>query len=229
MKLAVIIPAYNEEKTIGKVLASLPKKFKGIESIISIVIDDGSTDRTFEVARKYTSCIAKHIINLGVGAALCTGFEAAKKIGADIAVTIDADGQHNPKDIHLLVEPIVRGEANVVIGTRMLNTKGMPGIKIFGNWVMNFITVFIFHIWSTDTQSGLRAYDKIALSKFNLHSLGYEISSEIIGEVRRTRLRMCEVPIETIYTHYSKRKGQNWINGVNVLTRLLTIKLTGKK
>ena len=173
--------------------------------------------------------MANHTVNLGLGAALTTGFEAAKKLNCDIAVTLDGDGQHNPDDICRLIEPIVNKKVNVVIGTRMTNSCGMPYLKIFGNWVMNVLTVLVFQKWSTDTQSGMRALDRKALKKFNLHSVGYEISSEIIGEVKRNRLKMAEVPIETIYTDYSKAKGQNWINGVNVLTRMITIKISGKK
>lgn len=229
MKLAVVIPAYNEEETIKKVLLSLPKKIKLVDEIVSIVVDDGSTDKTYTLSKEAATYSVQHVVNLGVGAATITGFEAAKKIKADIIVTIDADGQHNPNDIERLIAPILQKKADVVIGTRMLDTANMPGIKIFGNWIMNVITYLVFHKWSTDSQSGMKAFDKKALARLNFQSIGYEICSEMIGEIKRNKLKLIEVPIETIYSDYSKAKGQSILNAVNILTRILTIKITTKK
>jgi glycosyltransferase involved in cell wall biosynthesis len=229
MKLAIVIPAYNEEGSIKKVLSEIPKKINGIKEIIPIVVDDGSTDDTCSLAKSKTKHVAHHVINLGVGAALTTGFEVAKKLKCDLAVTLDGDGQHNPNDIHRLIEPIISQKADVVIGTRMLNAKGMPFVKILGNWMMNIMTALIMHAWSTDTQSGMRALSRKALRKMRFDSLGYEISSEIIGETKRAKLKLVEVPIETIYTEYSKANGQSILNAVNIFTRLITIRLTGKK
>lgn len=229
MKLAIIIPAFNEEGSIEKVLTKLPKKIKGISEIIPIVIDDGSSDNTYAIAKRLIPYVIHHVINLGVGAASTTGFQAAKKINSDVAVTLDGDGQHSPKDIENLIKPIIDNKADVVIGTRMTNTQNMPFIKIFGNWAMNIMTAVIMHAWSTDTQSGMRAFSKKALNKMEFHSVGYEISSEIIGEAKRSKMRLIEIPIETIYTDYSKAKGQSIINAVNIFTKLITIKLSGKK
>jgi glycosyltransferase involved in cell wall biosynthesis len=229
IKLAIIIPAYNEGTMISQVLASLPTKIDGISKIISIVVDDGSDDNTAENAKKHADLVIKHIINLGVGAATITGFEAAKKLGADIIVTMDADGQHSPKDVKKLIKPILDQKVDVVIGTRMLNTNGMPILKIIGNWLMNFVTFLVFHQWSTDSQSGMKAFDRKAIKKMHFHSMGYEICSEILGEIKRNNLKLIEVPIEVKYSDYSKVKGQNWLNGVNIFTRILTIKLASKK
>lgn len=229
MKLAIIIPAYNEEKTIRDVLQSLPKKISGIDTIVSIVINDGSNDNTALIAKEYCDYLVNHVVNLGVGAATITGLEVVKKIDADIAVTIDADDQHNPNDILKLVKPIIKNDKDVVIGTRMLNSKGMPVLKVFGNWVMNMITYLVFHKWSTDSQSGLKSFSKKSIKKMSLHSMGYEICSEIIGEVQRNNLKYLEVPIEVKYSDYSNMKGQNWLNGVNILTKILAIKLVNKK
>ncbi len=229
MRLAIIIPAYNEEKVIGEVLRGLPKKIKGIDEIVTLVVDDGSTDKTYDVAKSNTKHVLHHIINLGVGAAIQTGFGAAKKLAADIIITVDADGQHSPNDIEKIISPILEKRADVVIGTRMRSPKGMPFIKIFGNWVMNFITVIVFHKWSSDSQSGMRAFDKKAIRKMCFHSIGYEICSEMIGEIKRNNLKMIEVPIKVIYTDYSRATGQNWLNAVNILTKIISIKITGKK
>lgn len=229
MKLVIVIPAYNEEGSIQEVLGKIPSSLLGIKKIIPVVVDDGSTDKTFEIAEANTKYVARHVINLGVGAALTTGFAAAKKLKADIVVTLDGDGQHNPKDVQKLVNPIVEGKADIVIGTRMKNTKGMPTVKIFGNWMMNVMTFILFRKWSSDTQSGMRALSNKALKKLDLQSLGYEICSEMVGEAKRHRLKFKEVGIETIYTDYSKAKGQSISNAINIFTRLLTIKMMRKK
>lgn len=229
MKLAIVIPAFNEEQSIKDVLLSLPKKIKGINKIISIVVDDGSEDQTYDIAKDFSTYTVNHMVNLGVGAATTTGIEVAKKLNADLVVTIDADGQHNPKDIEKILQPILNKKSDVVIGTRMLNVKGMPLLKIFGNWTMNVMTLLIFHKWSTDSQSGMKAFNKKALSKMLFHSMGYEICSEIIGEVKRNKLKLKEIPIEVIYSDYSKMKGQSFINAVNIFTRSIAIKISGKK
>lgn len=229
MKLVIVIPAYNEEGSIKEVLEKLPISLSGIKKIIPVVVDDGSEDKTFEIADACTKYVARHVVNLGVGAALTTGFAAAEKLNADIVVTLDGDGQHNPKDIQKLVNPIVEGKADIVIGTRMRNTSGMPAVKILGNWMMNVMTFVLFQKWSSDTQSGMRALSAKALKKLDLYSIGYEICSEMVGEAKRTKLKLEEVCIETIYTDYSKAKGQSISNAINIFTRLLTIKLSGKK
>jgi len=229
MKLVIVIPAFNEATVIEDVIKKLPKKIDGIDSIVPVIVDDGSSDGTYDIAKNSTQHVIKHLVNLGVGAATTTGFEAAKKIGADIIVTLDADGQHNPEDVAELIKPILENRADVTIGTRMLNSKGMPKLKIFGNWVMNALTFLIFHKWVTDSQSGMRAFSKNAMKKMSFHSIGYEICSETIGEIKRNRLKLAEVPIEVIYTDYSKITGQSWLNGINILTKMISIKLSGKK
>jgi glycosyltransferase involved in cell wall biosynthesis len=227
--LAVIIPAYNEEGSLEKVLRSLPKQVAGVAKLVSIVVEDGSADKTYQVAQKSADYVVRHVVNLGLGAALTSGIKAAQKINADMAITLDGDGQHNSEEITKMIDPIIKGKAEVVIGTRMLNTKAMPKIKIFGNWAMNVITFLIYHKWTTDSQSGLRAFSKKALHKIRLSSIAYEVSSEIIGEIQRNKLKMVEVPIETIYTDYSKAKGQSWLNGVNILTKSIYLRLSRLK
>lgn len=229
MKLAIVIPAYNEAGSIENVLKNLPKKIHGIDQIISIVVDDGSTDKTFEIAKKHASYPVHHVINLGVGAATTSGLEAAKKLKCNIVVTIDADGQHNPKDIKKIIQPILTNKADFVIGTRMKNSKGMPTLKIIGNWMMNILTLIIFRKWSTDSQSGMKALSKRALQKIELHSIGYEVCSELVGEITRNKLTFTEIPIEVIYTDHSRSKGQDWLNAVNILTRSIAIKLGRQK
>ena len=229
MKLAIVIPAYNEESVIGNVLESIPKNIFGVDEIVIIVVDDGSTDTTYFRAKEKASHSIRHSINLGVGAATITGIEMAKKLGSHIVATMDADGQHNPLDLPKLIKPITEGEADIVIGSRMFNVQGMPPMKIIGNWIMNLVTLVVFHKWVTDSQSGMKAFSGNALKKMKLHSIGYEICSEIIGDAKEKNLRLIEVPIETIYSEYSKFKGQNILNAVNIFTRILFFKVTGRK
>jgi len=229
MKLAIVIPAYNEATTIKKVLESIPKTILGIDEIATIVVDDGSSDATYSHAKNKASYALRHSVNLGVGAATITGIEMAKKIGCDIVATMDADGQHNPLDLPKLINPILENKADVVIGSRMFNVKGMPPIKVLGNWIMNFVTLIVFRRWVTDSQSGMKALSGKALKKMKLHSIGYEICSEIIGDAKEKKLKLIEVPIETIYSEYSKVKGQNILNAVNIFTRILFFKITGRK
>jgi glycosyltransferase involved in cell wall biosynthesis len=193
------------------------------------VVDDGSKDRTHEIARWNQVMALKHIVNLGVGAATITGLEAARKINSDIVITLDADGQHSPSNIEKLIEPIIKKEVDIVIGSRDYKIKNMPVVKVFGNLMMNTLTYMVFRKWSADSQSGMKAFSKSALEKIKLHSTGYEICSEIIGEIKRNNIQYKEIKIDTIYTDYSKLRGQNILNGINILTKSLFIKIASIK
>ncbi|RMF55959.1 glycosyltransferase family 2 protein [Candidatus Woesearchaeota archaeon] len=220
-KIFIVIPAYNEEKSVGKVIKCLQKK--GYYNII--VVDDGSKDRTFEIASKAGAITLRHIINRGLGGALGTGIKAALMEGADIIVTFDADGQHDVNDIKKGVDIIEKNEADVVIGSRLLNPKGMPLIRRIGNWGFNVITWLLFGVWSTDSQSGLRFFSRKAAEKIRIRMNRMEASSEIIKEIGRNRLRMKEVPIKAIYTDYSMSRGQSSWNAFRILFKLIIRKI----
>ena len=219
MKIFVVLPAYNEEKTIEKVLKDLIDI--GFEIV---VVDDGSVDGTFSIVNriimeKKTGLLCRHIINRGLGAALKTGIEVALMEDPDIIVTFDADGQHDPKDILKVSKPIINDEADVVIGMR--NFKEMPSSKKIGNRIMNFITLFFYGINVNDSQSGLRAFNRKAAETIIINARDYCVSSEIIGEIKRHNLRLIEVPIKTIYTNYSIKKGTNTNEGLKILAKLI--------
>lgn len=225
MKLTIIIPAYNEESTIGHVIqqvraVNLPDAEKEI-----VVVNDGSTDQTEAIARSKGAVVIQHIINRGLGGALGTGIEAALRRGADILVTCDADGQHSPDDIRKVVEPIRMGQADVVIGSRMLETGGMPWTRRMANRLANLVTLVLFGIRTTDSQSGLRAFSRSAAKQIRIRTNTYEVSSEICGEIGRHRLKFIEVPIQAIYTDYSLSKGQGFTVGLKTLFRLILTKL----
>jgi len=150
MKIFVVLPAYNEEKQIGNVIRSLKKNsYKNI-----VVVDDGSSDKTSSISRKEGAVVVRNIMNMGVGGASVAGIEYAFRIGADIVVTLDSDGQHDVKDIKKVIMPLLNNSADVVSGSRMFNPKGMPLIRKVGNFGLSFITFILFGIWSTDSQSG---------------------------------------------------------------------------
>jgi glycosyltransferase involved in cell wall biosynthesis len=216
-----VIPAYNEEKNIARVLAGVKKYTDNI-----IVIDDGSKDRTSQIAKDSGANVLRHFINRGLGGALGTGIEAALDSGADIILTIDADGQHDPDEIPKLTEPIIRGEADIVIGSRFLQKQKMPLFRKAGNYFFNFFTYFLFNIKSTDSQSGMRAFNRKVGESLEIFTSGMEVSSEIIKEIKQQNFKMKEVPIKAIYTDYSLSKGQGFWVGFKTLAKLLIFKLT---
>jgi glycosyltransferase involved in cell wall biosynthesis len=166
------IPAFNEEKTIAKVILQTQKYVDKV-----IVCDDGSTDMTAEIAEKLGAVVVRHSRNLGYGAALNTLFREAVKLNPSCIVTIDADGQHNPSDIPKLVEPIVRGEADIVIGSRFLSSKdNTPKYRRLGIKVITGIARKISYPQITDAQSGFRAYSRRAVEELGLTELewGYQ-------------------------------------------------------
>lgn len=213
----VVIPAYNEEKSLGKVIDNLRKnKFENI-----IVVDDGSTDNTLEVAKNKKVKIYSHVINRGLGGALNTGIAAALKNNGEIIATCDADGQHNPKDIKRAIDLLKKENLDVVIGSRLINSKGMPISRKIINSGASLITQILFGIYSTDTQSGLRVFTKEAAEKIIIKTNRMEVSSEIIKEIGRNKLKFKEIPIEAIYTEYSMKKGQKGTNSFSILYKLI--------
>ena len=219
-KLFIILPVFNESQVICDVIDEIQKE--GYKNIIAI--DDGSSDETFKKISSLPNVIAlRHKINRGKGAATKTGFEAAKMLGAKIVVTMDSDGQHNPKDIKNLTTSIINKECEVTLGTRLKNPKGMPFHKIVANKIGNAITWYLFGLWVTDSQSGFRAYSIKALGLIDIKADRYEYESEMIREIARNKLKYKEVEIEVRYTDYSmgKVQKQGFINGLKTLYKII--------
>ena len=216
----IIIAAYNEGKVIREVLGEIQSA--GYRNII--VVDDGSADDTAAQARKVSGVkVFRHPLNRGKGAATKTGIEAAKILGADIIVTLDGDGQHNPKDIENLIRPIQEGAVDVVLGTRLLHPKGMPWYKIIANYIGNAFTWYFYGLWVSDSQSGFRAYSRKAADCIDTKTDRYEYDSEVIREIHTHKLSFTEVPIEVRYTEYSMGKvhKQNIVNGIKTLYKII--------
>jgi UDP-N-acetylglucosamine---dolichyl-phosphate N-acetylglucosaminyltransferase len=220
-RVVVVIPAYNEERTIVEVIRGL--KQHGFTTLI--VVDDGSSDRTGALAADEGVIRLRHLLNRGLGGALGTGLRAAVRLGAEVIVTFDADGQHDPNDIRRLLHPIDVGEAEVVIGSRMLDPRGMPYRRRVANRLANVLTYLLFGGWTTDSQSGLRAFSSRAATQMQLRTTGMEVSSEIIAEAVRHRLPWKEVPVQAIYTAYSLSKGQSVRVGLQTLMQLILAKV----
>jgi UDP-N-acetylglucosamine---dolichyl-phosphate N-acetylglucosaminyltransferase len=220
MKLSIIIPAYNEASTIGQVIQQVRSlDLPGIKKEI-IVVDDGSSDQTGKIARSKDALVVRHLINRGLGGALGTGVETALRRGADIIVTFDADDQHSPRDIGKVVDPILLNRADVVVGSRMLEGSGMPVMRRIANHMANLVTLILFGIRTTDSQSGFRAFSRSAAEKIKISTNNYEVSSEICAEIGRNQLRYTEVPIKAIYTKHSLSKGQGFWTGLKTLYKL---------
>lgn len=217
-KIYICIPVFNEGKIIKEVITEIRRA--GYENII--MVDDGSNDNTFEEASKNGAIALRLKINRGKGAAIKTAIEGAKEFDADVVVTMDGDGQHNPLDIEKMVHLLGKGY-DVVLGSRLMNTKGMPSRKILANRVGNFITWYIYGLWVTDSQSGFRAYSKKALELIDTRSDRYEYDSEIIREIHRNKLKYIEIPIEVRYTEYSmgKVEKQSFLNGLKTVYRMI--------
>lgn len=221
VKAIIVIPAFNESKVIFKVLKSLPKKIKGISELDVVVVNDGSTDRTGVEVERAGIKIIDHSLNRGVGAATKTGFVYAQRKKADLVVTFDGDGQHYSADVERVVKPVIEGRADLVIGSRLLSKQKMPFDRLIINWLANFATLALFGIFSSDSQSGLRAFSKKALEKLDFRSDRMEFSSEILSEAKKHDLVIKEVPTRAIYTDYSRKKGQSNLNAFSIFIRFM--------
>jgi len=221
MKIAALIPAYNEAQTIAEVLEHTRPHVD-----VMLVVDDGSSDRTAEIAHAQGALVVSHVINRGLGAAIGTGFAAAKKMNVDVVITLDADGQHDANEIPVFVKAIQNG-ADMVIGSRMLTGfKGMPWYRRVAQLLGNVVTLVLFGAWVTDSQSGFRAFNRYALDKIEIKTNRMEVSSELVAEAKRNQLALKEVPIKAIYTEYSLSKGQSFFVGVKTLVKLVLRRIT---
>lgn len=213
MKILVIVPVFNEEKMVLSVVRDLQKNhYSNI-----LIIDDGSSDNSLNLIKKLKVNYLSHIMNRGLGAALATGLQFARINNYDVVVTFDSDGQHRAGDLRRLLAPIISGSADVAIGSRMTYfKKDMPLDRLIINFAANIITYILYGFYSSDSQSGLRAFNRVALNVINIKTDRMEVSSEILNEIKRNGLRFCEVPVEPIYTTYSRQSGQSNLNAFSV-------------
>ena len=196
MSIIVGIPAFNEEKNIAVLIIQLKKIADKI-----IVCNDGSTDLTSKIAEELGATVINHEKNLGYGAAIRSIFLKSRDLSGDILVTFDADGQHRIEDINKVINPIINGESDLVIGSRFLDEgeKEVPQYRKVGIKMITKITNATIKKQLTDSQSGFRAYSKKVLDELNPSELGMGISTEILIKASTKNFRISEVPIKIIY------------------------------
>ena len=214
-RVFAVIPAYNEEKHISKIVRETKKYVDAV-----IIVDDGSKDKTASIARKSKAVVLTHLVNLGKGAALKTGCDYAVKKNASIIIAIDADAQHDPKEIPKFVEGLKNHE--IVLGYRKLNRK-MPFVLKLGNWFINKTISFLYGVKIRDSQCGYRAFTAKAYRKLRWKASDYSMESEMIAKIGKYKMSYAEVPIETIYS--DKYKGTTILDGIKIVLNLLAWKL----
>lgn len=224
--LCVIVPAYNEGKVLKEVLKSSASVFaKSKYKIDIVVVNDGSKDNTADQAKKAGAIVINHILNSGAGGATATGLSYAMQQGYFAAATMDADGQHDAKDVIKGFNMLFKSSSDLLIGSRLIDSRGMSRVKILGNRGLSIITRILFGTNTTDSQSGLRIFSRRALEELRWTTSGYEFCSEMLWRANQIGLRIDEFPIKVIYTNYSKGKGQSNWNAINIVKSLLKRRL----
>ncbi|MCK4521143.1 MAG: glycosyltransferase family 2 protein [Nanoarchaeota archaeon] len=207
----VVIPAYNESRHISDVIKKTKKYVNNI-----IVVDDGSRDDTYKIAKRLDVYALKNIVNMGKGAALKTGCDFAMKNKADIIIAMDADGQHNPDDIPRILEALK--DKDIVFSYRRF-TRQMPFILKIGNILINKFIKLLYSVELKDTQCGFRAFTSESYKKIRWTHSDYSMESEMIANTGKHDLKYGEIPIKTIYSN--KYKGTTIIDGFKIVFNML--------
>lgn len=219
----IVIPAFNEAAIIGEVIADVRSVFDNV-----VCVDDGSSDGTGDKARRAGAHLVRHPTNLGQGAAIQTGVEYARKQpGAQIFATFDADGQHRVKDVVKMIDRLNADDVDVVIGTRFAHTLDQassvasasrpPLLKRIVLQTAARLSRRGRRLGLTDTNNGLRVFNKKVADGLNITMSGMSHASEFIVLITENHWRVTEYPVEVLYTEYSKSKGQPLLNGVNII------------
>ncbi|MFC8452902.1 glycosyltransferase family 2 protein [Kitasatospora sp. NPDC057223] len=210
----LVIPAYNEGTVIAEVIEGARKVFPNI-----VVVDDGSTDNSAEHIMTTGAHLVQHPVNLGQGAALQTGLAyALKQPGAQYFATFDADGQHQTPDVEKMVALLRADESDVVLGSRFIEQTGeVPWIKRVVLRTAATVSPTARKLNLTDSHNGLRVLNRHAAAKVRITMNGMAHASELVAFLAASGLRVMEVPVDILYTEYSRSKGQSLINGVNIL------------
>lgn len=215
----VIIPAKNEDRYISDLIDQI--KDLGFHNIV--IINDSSTDETRQLAERHEGVVVlDHVINLGPGAATQTGIAYAVIHKANVILTIDADLQHNPKDLVRLLEHLEENSCDLVIGSRFIGKNDIPKSRIFYNKVGNLVSFFLTGKMLTDSQSGLKAISGKLASSMDLNYDGFEFCMEIIKHAAFTKSKINEIPVDVRYSPETTAKGQNLRSGINMISRILS-------
>ncbi len=212
----VIIPAHNEERHISNVIKKTKEYAKNI-----IVVDDGSTDKTLEEAKSNGVTILHHKVNLGKGAALKTGCDYAILNGATSIIVMDADGQHDPKEIPQFQ---INLENKDIVFSYRVGKESMPQILKFGNWFISKVAKTLYGPVLDDTQCGFRAFSAETYEKIKWESCDYGLESEMIANVGKNKLKYTQIPIATVYN--DKYKGTTALDGIKIVLKMIGWKIT---
>ena len=212
----LVIAAFNEEKSISQVIDSL--KYHGYKNIV--VVDDGSRDSTYSIAKKAKIHVLNHCINRGQGAALQTGIDFALSKGADIIVTFDADGQHVASEVKDIIQPLFEGYS-VALGSRFLKRRSnLPFIRKLILKTGAVLCRLFYGLKITDTHNGFRALTQKAAEKIRITADRMEHGSQILDEIAKHRLKYKEVPVTITYSDYSINKGQSSLNAIKIFFKM---------
>lgn len=219
-KVIAAIPCYNEEQFIGDVVHKVGQYVDQV-----VVVDDGSSDRTAEVAATAGALVVKHTVNQGYGGAIRSCFKAATDNSADMLVTIDGDGQHDPDELPEVLKPLFLGEADFVVGNRFMGKEtNVPRYRKFGIDVITFLYNVGSKAKLSDAQSGFRAYRREVLDAFQLTEQGMGVSVQTLIQARRKGYRIKEVPISCKY-HSAGSTLNPVTHGVGVALTVIKLRL----
>jgi glycosyltransferase involved in cell wall biosynthesis len=214
----VVIPLFNEEMVIADVVTDVRKAFAQV-----VCVDDGSTDRSADLAAQAGARVVRHPLNLGQGAALQTGFAyTLADTSMRYVVTFDADGQHQVSDAAAMVERLRAGEADVVFGSRFLDERSKPSLakKVVLRAAVGY-TNLTTHTRLTDAHNGLRAMRRTVVEQLDLTQNRMAHASELVAQIGASKASYVEHPVHILYTDYSKAKGQSLWNSINILAELI--------
>lgn len=216
----IVIAAYNEERSVPKVIADLHKA--GYQNVV--VVDDGSADKTFDATVNAGATALQHVVNRGQGAALKTGIDYALEQGADVIVTFDADGQHRTEDLPAIIKPVASGVVDVTFGSRFLKKTDVPFIRKILLKGSVLVLLLFYGVKMTDAHNGFRALSRAAAQKIKLTADRMAHASEIIEEVHRNKLRIKEIPVVIKYTEETLKKGHGGIREAFRILHTMIIK-----
>jgi glycosyltransferase involved in cell wall biosynthesis len=216
MRLCAVIPAYNEATHIAEVVRGALQHTEKV-----IVVTDGSTDNTVTVAKQAGALVISHAENCGAGAATMTGLEAARKLGFDAAVTLDADGQHAASDIPRLLDALNNQHADLVIANRFGQKNSIPLVRRIANGIGNCVTFTVTGVWLPDTQCGFKIFGPKALKEVSIKMSGFEFCTEIIREAAQHHWKIVSVPSKVVYSEYTLAKGQSFASGLRTAAKIL--------
>jgi polyprenyl-phospho-N-acetylgalactosaminyl synthase len=219
-KIFVVVPVFNEAAVLEQTLSGLVAQKLNI-----ILVDDGSSDDTEIIAKKYPVFFIQHLLNIGQGAALQTGMAAAQFLGADIVVHFDADGQHDAMEISKLTEPLLQNRCDIVFGSRFTkndHSQALPVTKKIILQAARYMNWLFYGILLSDAHNGFRALNRKAFGQivFTQNRMGH--ASEILSLVNKSKLRYEEVPVTIHYSEYSRKKGQSIFNSINIFFDLIS-------